>query len=142
MKVLVPVSVGELFDKISILEIKKDKLNSPEQINNVEKELNELVYCAMEVERDLDLDTKYQLSELTDELQGVNLNLWDIEDKIRLIELQPVGYYLSGSAPASELNDFIHLAQQVYIQNDMRSRIKKQINILVGSELIEEKSYA
>lgn len=137
----VPVSVGELYDKISILEIKKEKLNNINQKQNVEKELQELVLAAMYVEAGVDKKTTSELFDLMDELQGVNLILWDIEDEIRKINVKPVGYYISGKAPASELDRFVYLAQQVYIQNDKRSRIKKKINVLVGSDLIEEKSY-
>tara|TARA_B100001250_G_scaffold226427_1_gene194275 strand:+ start:483 stop:878 length:396 start_codon:yes stop_codon:yes gene_type:complete len=119
---LIPVSIGELMDKISILEIKMAHMKD-QKLKNVEKELK---YLRKVVEENLlDIDIK-----LINELKNVNKALWDIEDKIRLKESQE-----------KFDSDFIQLARSVYIQNDKRSNIKKEINCIYNSELTEEKSY-
>ena len=119
---LIPVSVGELIDKISILEIKMTHMKD-EKLKNVETELK---YLRKVVEENsLDIDIK-----LIAKLKNINLKIWDTEDKIRLKEMQ-----------GNFDNDFIQLARTVYIENDKRSNVKKEINYIYNSELIEEKSY-
>ena len=119
---LVPVSIGELIDKISILEIKMTHMKD-EKLKNVETELK---YLRKVVEENLlDIDIK-----LIAKLKNINIKIWDIEDKIRLKEIQ-----------GKFDNDFIQLARSVYIENDKRSNVKKEINYMYNSELIEEKSY-
>ena len=118
-----PISIGELVDKITILEIKKNKLQNS-KLENVLKELSFL----------RKLMEKHQI-EITDDLYNqlkeINLTLWNIEDQIRIKEKN------------KEFdNIFIELARSVYFANDKRSEIKKRINRLSNSEITEEKSYA
>ena len=118
-----PISIGELIDKITILEIKKNKLQNS-KLENVLKELSFL----------RKLMEKHQI-EITDDLftqlKEINLTLWNIEDQIRIKEKN------------KEFdNIFIELARSVYFTNDKRSEIKKRINRLTNSEITEEKSYA
>ena len=118
-----PISIGELIDKITILEIKKNKLQNS-KLKNVLKELSFL----------RKLMEKHQI-EITDDLftqlKEINLTLWNIEDQIRIKEKN------------KEFdNIFIELARSVYFTNDKRSEIKKRINQLSISEITEEKSYA
>ena len=120
----IEVSNGEILDKISILEIKKARINSPEKLVNIEKELGELLPL-YEV-----LVTSDQVGKKYNELKSVNEQLWDIEDDIREWEER---YHFG--------DKFIQLARLVYITNDRRARIKRDLNLLTGSELIEEKSY-
>jgi hypothetical protein len=121
----VPVSWGELIDKMTILEIKTEKLASPAALTNVGRELDLL--SAVIADR-LKQDTR--LAELTDELRAVNRALWAIEDDIRDKEAK------------QEFDDgFIALARAVYRRNDERAAIKRRINDLLGSEIVEEKSY-
>jgi len=118
-----PISIGELVDKITILEIKKNKLQDS-KLENVLKELSFL----------RKLMEKHQI-EITDDLftqlKEINLTLWNIEDQIRIKERN------------KEFdNIFIELARSVYFKNDKRAEIKKRINRLSNSEITEEKSYA
>ena len=118
-----PISIGELVDKITILEIKKNKFQNS-KLENVLKELSFL----------RKLMAKHQI-EITDnlftQLKEINLKLWNIEDQIRIKEKN------------KEFdNIFIELARSVYFKNDKRSEIKKRINRLSNSEITEEKSYA
>lgn len=118
----IPISAGELFDKISILEIKKAQIKDPAKLVNIEKELALLLGVAKEIEVDL---------EDVESLKGVNQKLWGIEDEIRGCErMKDFG------------SSFIELARSVYITNDERSQIKRRINDQTGSEVTEEKSYA
>lgn len=120
----IEVSNGEILDKISILEIKKARINSPEKLVNIEKELGELLPLYEVLVTSNEVEKKYL------ELKSVNEQLWDIEDDIREWEDR---YYFG--------DKFVELARLVYITNDRRAKIKKDINLLSGSELIEEKSY-
>ena len=118
-----PISIGELVDKITILEIKKNKFQNS-KLENVLKELSFL----------RKLIAKHQI-EITDDLftqlKEINLTLWNIEDQIRIKEKN------------KEFdNIFIELARSVYFKNDKRAEIKKRINRLSNSEISEEKSYA
>ena len=122
----VVLSVGELIDKITILQLKMKFIKNKKQLNNVSNELETLKPLL----RENNLETP-KINELFAELYEINLKLWKIEDKIREKERQ------------SDFNDeFISLARSVYYTNDKRADIKKKINLLSGSELIEEKSYA
>jgi len=121
----VPVSWGEVIDKITILEIKSEKLTAPDALANVRTELALLAGVAREALAEND-----RLSDLKAQLQSVNQALWDIEDEIREKEARQV--FDDG---------FIALARSVYRQNDARAAIKRQINDLLGSEIVEEKSY-
>ena len=120
--ILVPISIGELIDKISILEIKLKKMTG-DQFLNVKKELNALE--AIVLEKNLRIDPI-----IATKLKEVNTILWEIEDKIRLKEGQ------------HEFDDeFVQLARSVYQQNDKRASIKREINLLYNSKLVEEKLY-
>ena len=117
----VPVSVGEVLDKISILEIKSERITDTDKLANVRHELD----CLLQVAAD------HRVPDLEPSLKSVNEQLWDVEDEIRVLESeQDFG------------DDFIKLARSVYVLNDQRAAIKKQINVAVGSALVEEKSYA
>ena len=120
---VVPVSWGELYDKISILEIKQERLTSERQLANVHKELAVL-------RRYRHADADEDLADLITDLREINMLLWDIEDDIRDKEREK---------DFSE--DFITLARSVYQQNDRRAGIKRRINRLLSSDLTEEKSY-
>jgi hypothetical protein len=119
------ISVGEFFDKITILEIKKKKIHNQEKLINVNNELTEL----RNIEQTYNLEN-FQLNNLIKKLYNVNLELWDIEDKIRILEKSK-----------SFDSEFIQLARSVYLKNDLRANLKKEINIKSKSNLIEEKSY-
>jgi len=123
---LVPVSWGELIDKITILEIKADRLNAADAARNAEHELGLL----RGVLATMGGDAPPELAGLAAELATINRRLWDIEDAIRAKE-----------AARSFDADFISLARAVYHSNDERSRIKRAINGLLGSVIIEEKQY-
>jgi hypothetical protein len=125
MPLLAPISVGELLDKIAILEIKAALLLDPAQRANVRRELS-----ALEAVRDRDLASSSDLESLCTELKAVNRRLWDIEDEIRAHERD-------GRFDAR----FIELARGVYRENDRRAALKRRINELTGSEIVEEKSY-
>ena len=118
-----PISIGELVDKITILEIKKNKLQQS-KLKNVLKELSFL--------RKLMEKHKIEITEdLFTQLQEINLTLWNIEDQIRIKEKN------------KEFdNAFIKLARSVYFNNDKRAEIKKSINLLSNSEITEEKLYS
>ena len=119
--VYVPVSVGELFDKYTILQIKELKINDQLKLKNVIQEINYLKPFINKYKLDLDV-----ISELSE----VNLLLWNIEDKIREKERR------------QEFDEeFIQLARNVYITNDKRSQVKKKINLLLNSCLTDIKSY-
>jgi hypothetical protein len=122
--ILVPISVGELMDKITILEIKSERIKNLRQLKNIAHELD-----ALRAVRLGDLD-RAMLDKLSGELKRVNAELWDVEDAIRDCEAR-------GDFGAS----FIELARAVYRLNDERSRLKKAINLASGSRIIEEKSY-
>ena len=119
---LVPVSIGELVDKITILEIKQKHMTGIKQ-KNVGKELKLLKSLIQD--KNLEIDTN-----LINNLKEVNKNLWKIEDSIRIKEKN------------QEFDkEFIELARSVYKENDKRASIKKEINLQYHSELVEEKSY-
>ncbi|HEV7778948.1 MAG TPA: DUF6165 family protein [Luteibacter sp.] len=121
----VPVSYGELIDKITILEIKSVQIADPSKLANVRNEL-ELLGATWANASASETD----ISAERERLHAVNSSLWDIEDRIRLKE----------RAQAFDA-EFIELARSVYFQNDERAAIKREINTKLGSELVEEKSY-
>lgn len=121
----VPVSPGELLDKITILEIKAAQITDTEKLRNVKTELHLLTQVWKQSSVDND---RVQL--LKQALKVVNQSLWEIEDKIRIKESR------------KEFDqEFIELARSVYLQNDKRAATKKEINALLGSRIMEEKSY-
>ncbi len=124
-EILVPVSFGELLDKISILQIKSERMNDAGKLANVRKEL-----AALDVTWMAHPAAGQDITALRAALKAVNERLWDIEDDIRLKE------------KAQAFDDaFVQLARSVYFQNDERARIKKAINLALGSSYVEEKSY-
>ncbi len=124
-EIMVPCGIGELIDKITILEIKADHLTDPQQLDNVRYEL--ALLRVMKIENGL---VGRALERLEAELKATNTQLWDIEDALRLHEAkQDFGA------------GFVALARQVYQTNDRRAAFKKAINILFNSAIIEEKSY-
>ncbi len=125
MQLLAPISVGELIDKITILKIKQKKASDKQKLENINRELKELV-TTWEKEKNPDLD----ISDLFRRLTEVNEALWDIEDNIRAKE-----------AENTFDQEFIELARSVYKQNDLRADLKKEINLRSGSTLVEEKLY-
>ena len=121
----IPISPGELLDKLTILEIKLERIKDKEKLTNISYEYDSLKTI---VQRDISqspkLDTLYQ------ELKLINGKLWDIEDDIRDCERN------------QDFSDtFVQLARSVYITNDKRASLKKDINTYLGSNLVEEKSY-
>lgn len=119
----IPISIGDLFDRISILEIKLEKIQNKEKLKNIKKEL--LLLSNLSVDIDVS-----NIQQRILELKETNLILWDVEDRIRIKE-QNLDFD----------EQFIQLARNVYITNDKRSEIKRKINLITNSELIEEKSY-
>lgn len=120
-----PISHGELIDKITILEIKSEQIADPAKLANVRKELD-LLDAVWRNDAAAAVDIAAERARL----KGVNQTLWDIEDRIRLKE----------KAQAFDA-EFVELARAVYFQNDDRAAIKREINLKLGSQLIEEKSY-
>ena len=125
MQLQVPVSVGEVLDKITILQIKLAHISDATKLANIQNELDALLPLVAG-----DAFTTDQMQALMAQLKSVNEALWDIEDDIREKE-----------AAKSFDAEFIRLARAVYITNDKRAEIKKQINLATGSALVEEKSY-
>ena len=125
MVVTIPVSWGELFDKLTILEIKQARIDNQQKLVNINRELEALRRICGEHQLPDD-----PLQALIDELRRTNESLWDIEDDIRACERK-----------RDFSDEFIQLARSVYRTNDKRAGLKLKINHLLGSELIEEKSY-
>jgi len=125
MIVNIPVSVGELFDKISILEIKKKKIKNKENLKTIKYELNKLNLIVKKKR----LRSKLIIIEFN-KLKNINLRLWNIEDKKRKYEKNK-----------NFDGNFIYLARKVYLLNDKRALIKLNINNLSGSQIKEVKSY-
>jgi 3-methyladenine DNA glycosylase/8-oxoguanine DNA glycosylase len=124
-EILVPVSFGELLDKISILQIKSERISDEAKLANIRTELSALEKTWMAHPAGVK-----DIARLRAELKAVNERLWDIEDNIRLQD------------KAQAFDDhFVELARSVYQQNDERARIKKDINLALGSLYVEEKSY-
>jgi len=126
MSVLVPVSWGEVIDKITILEIKAERLSDAGKLANVTRELDELVSV-----REREFPNHADLATLAAELKAINEKLWVVEDDLRDLER------------AKDFGPrFVELARAVYYTNDERAAVKRKVNDLLGSTLVEEKSYA
>jgi hypothetical protein len=120
----IEVSTGEILDKFSILIIKRSHINDDAKLDNIQKEIDELLPIFNDLTKDKEVFDKYI------DLAEINKQLWDIEDDIRECERQ------------KDFGDkFIQLARSVYISNDLRAKIKKEINLLTNSDIVEEKSY-
>ena len=124
-EILVPVSFGELLDKIAILQIKSERMTDPDKLANVRNELSALEHTWMAHPA-----AGSDIVRLRAELKAVNERLWEIEDDIRVKE----------KAQAFDA-EFVRLARSVYFENDDRARIKREINAALGSAYVEEKSY-
>lgn len=122
----IPISPGELLDKITILEIKAEKIDDREKLRNIETELGLLTRIWKQFSMDNSTATNLKQS-----LKKTNLALWDIEDRIRIKEAEKIFD-----------QEFVELARSVYQQNDKRAATKKEINKQLGSHIMEEKSYA
>jgi len=124
MQVSIPVSIGELFDKVSILQIKLRYISKPSKHINIHKEWSMLCKIAKEIDPAYEVSKNYRL------LLSINEQLWHIEDGKRDCERK------------KDFGDtFVELARNVYIKNDRRAFIKRKINEEYGSSIIEEKSY-
>ena len=124
-KILAEISAGELFDKITILEIKKEKISNNEKLVDVEKELSSLKNTVEKF-----IPNQSNISKHVNDLKEINLKLWDIEDGKRAAEKE------------KKFDDkFIELARNVYKLNDERAKIKLAINNTLGSNIKEVKSY-
>ena len=121
----VPVSFGEVLDKITILEIKSERIDDPAKLENIRRELDALNRVWNSTLSDPD-----RVHEQRRQLKAINEELWEIEDAIR--EQEAAGDF--GER-------FIELARSVYITNDKRAAVKKEVNLALGSTLVEEKSY-
>jgi len=124
-EISVPVSFGELIDKITILEIKAERIRDDAKVANVRAELD-LLKATWNRHPAAQVD----IVDARARLKGVNEALWDIEDRIRLKE----------QAQAFDA-EFVELARAVYFRNDERASVKREINLRLGSTLVEEKSY-
>ena len=125
-KIVAEISAGELLDKISILEIKLEKIKNKDNQIQITKE-----YDILKKAFDMNINVTDELKILIKEIKEVNLTLWDIEDKLRIYENDK-----------NFNEDFIKLARGVYLNNDKRAKIKSEINKLLDSNIKEIKQYA
>ena len=124
-KIIVEVSVGELLDKISILEIKKEKINDPKKLKYINNE-----YLILKEQLDKNINNDEKLNKLFKSLKDINLKLWSIEDEKRMCEKN------------SDFGDkFIKLSRDVHFLNDERAKIKLEMNNHTGSSIKEIKEY-
>ena len=127
MKILAEISVGELFDKITIIKIKTQKIQDSEKLTNIKNELNFLKNQASNI----NVKDKESLNKNINKLQSINEELWDIENYKRECE-----------ANKDFGEKFIELSRDVHFKNDIRAQIKKEINLLTDSIIVEEKEYS
>jgi len=125
-KILSEISAGELLDKISILEIKLEKINDKNNLDEIKKE-----YKILRNAQNSNINLTDKIEKLFKEIKEVNTNLWNIEDKLRICEKNK-----------DYGKNFIELARSVYLNNDKRSIIKLEINKILGSNIREIKQYA
>ena len=125
-KILSEISAGELLDKISILEIKIEKINNKDSLEEIKKE-----YKILKEIQNSSIKLKDKIKDLFKSIKEVNLKLWNVEDKLRICEKN------------KEFGkNFIELAREVYFNNDKRSKIKSEMNKILGSNIKEIKQYA
>jgi len=125
LRISVEIAPGELLDKISILEIKRERISSPEKLTHIVAE-----WETLERSRLAAGIASPEVDALRAELKSVNETLWDIEDRLRVLE-----------RGRTFDDDFVQLARSVYLTNDRRAAIKLKINDLLGSDIAEAKSY-
>ncbi len=125
-QISIPVAPGELIDKLTILAIKDARIEDPDKRANVRRELD-----LLDAVRKASIPETDQLRDLTDALRAVNETLWDVEDRLRDQERD-----------GSFGNAFVEDARLVYKTNDRRAELKREINLALGSDIVEEKSYA
>jgi len=125
--VLAPISIGEALDKLTILEIKEENIDDPTKLHAIRYETAQLENAI----RHLDVFATVGVQDLYAALDAINRELWDVEDTLRILE-----------AKEDFGTEFIELARSVYRLNDNRAGIKREINILTGSDVVEVKSYA
>ena len=124
-KILTEISAGELLDKLSILEIKLNKIKNPALLQEIKKDYN-----IINEAKNKNINSSNEINVLYTDLKKINEQLWEIEDKVRLCEKN------------SDFKDkFIQLARDVYLKNDKRSKIKLEINKILGSNIKEVKQY-
>ena len=124
-KILTEISAGELLDKLSILEIKLNKIKNPALLEEIKKDYNKINEA-----KNKNINSSDEINVLYTDLKKINEQLWEIEDKIRLCEKN------------SDFKDkFIQLARDVYFENDKRSKIKSEINKISNSNIQEVKQY-
>ena len=124
-KILTEISAGELLDKLSILEIKLNKIKNPALLQEIKKDYN-----IINEAKNKNINSSDEINVLYTDLKKINEQLWEIEDKIRLCEKN------------SDFKDkFVQLARDVYLKNDKRSKIKLEINKILGSNIKEVKQY-
>ena len=124
MQIEIPISIGELIDKITILEIKYENISDSEKNKLINVELNLLNSIYKKI------GPNKELEQLKQELKTINSKLWEIEDEIRILENKKIFE-----------NEFVSLARSVYITNDKRFDIKNKINKIFSSDIMEVKSY-
>ena len=124
--IMIPVAAGELIDKLTILRIKSERITDEQKLANVRHEMALLTEAAVR-----SLPPSPELTALWDELFRINSDLWQIEDDIRDHERR-----------SDFGHGFIGLARSIYVTNDRRAEVKKAINRLLGSDIVEEKSYS
>ena len=124
-KIQSEISAGELLDKISILEIKLDKIKNPSNHEQIKKE-----YDLLKEVQNSNIEINNEIKKLCADLKAVNLTLWDVEDKIRICEKNK-----------DFTSEFIELARAVYSNNDKRAKIKSDLNEMLGSNIREIKQY-
>ena len=125
-KILSEISAGELLDKISILEIKLEKIKDKNNLEEINKE-----YKILKTAQNSNIEITDKIKKLFNDIKEVNINLWDVEDKLRICEKnKDFG------------KNFTELARKVYMNNDKRSKIKLEINNILDSNIREIKQYA
>lgn len=123
--ILVPIAPGELIDKLTILQLKSENITDPVKLANVKHE-----YTVLKAVADAHIPASAKMTALWQKLYAINADLWVIEDDIRAFEGR--GDFGTG---------FVALARAVYVTNDQRAAVKKEMNLLLGSVIVEEKSY-
>ena len=127
--ILIPAAPGELIDKITVLKIKREYISHPEKVANIERELSMLEEARKKHFPDTG-ELLGKIQELEDRLKKANETIWHMSEKIReLVDTKDFS------------KDFVEVSLKIHLSNDIRATIKKEINILLGSHIIEEKSY-